>query len=41
MISKIASIFITKPLLNPEKNKIKIDESIFETFKFDRMQIGV
>ena len=41
MIPEIASIFMTKPILNTEKNKIKMVESIFETFKFDRMQIGV
>ena len=41
VIPEIASIFMTKPILNTEKNKIKMVESIFETFKFDRMQIGV
>ena len=41
VIPELTSIFMTEPILNPYKNKIKMAESVFETFKFDRLQIGV
>jgi len=37
VIPELTSIFMTEPILNPDKNKIKMAESVFETFKFDRL----
>ena len=35
------SILITEPIMNPLKNREKMGEMLFETFNFERVQIGI
>jgi len=36
-----SSILMTEAVLNPESNRIKMAELIFEKFGFNKMQIGI
>lgn len=39
--SKGSTILMTEPVLNPESNRIKMAEVLFEHFGVEKMQVGV
>lgn len=36
-----SSILLTEPVFNPESNRVKMAEILFENYGFSRMQIGI
>lgn len=36
-----SSILMTEPVFNPESNRVKMAEILFEKYGFSRMQIGI